>query len=84
MAKFTKKPKVVDAVQWDGTNLKEIQDLIGENNASSDGTGGLIVNILRGSMFVTKGNYVVKEHEYDEHLILSEFKFKLLYSPKKK
>ena len=84
MAKFTKKPQVVDAVQWNGKNLKEIQKLIGADNASSDGAGGLIVKILRGSMFITKGNYVIKEPEYDEHSILSEFKFNLEYSPKKK
>jgi len=29
MAKFRKKPVVIDAVQWDGTNVSEIREFFG-------------------------------------------------------
>lgn len=82
MAKFTKKPMVIDAVQWDGTNFPSVQKLVGATSCLED-SNGLIVLMHRGSMFVSKGHYVVVEEKNDEPLILSEFKFKLLYSPKK-
>lgn len=83
MAKFNKKPKVVDAVQWNGDNFKEIQDLVGPLQAIYS-EGDLLIILHRGSMFITKGHYIVKESKDDEPLIFSEFKFNLLYTPKKK
>ncbi len=82
MAKFTKKPKVIDAEQWTGDNFDKIQNLVGVNHASF--SDGALTVILNGrSMFITRGTFIVKEAKDDEPLIFSEFKFKLLYSPKK-
>ncbi len=82
MAKFTKKPKVIDAVQWTGKNFEEIRNLVGVTNAVCE-DGALTILLHRGTMFITKGHFIVKEHKDDEPLIFTEFKFNLLYSPKK-
>lgn len=83
MAKFTKKPKVIEAVKWNGENFLEVQKLVGCTGCDTDYQGGLIINMHRGSMFVSKGHFVVLECAGEEPFILSEFRFKLLYSPKK-
>lgn len=82
MAKFTKRPKVVDAVQWTGENFEEIRTLVGVTSAICN-DGALTILLHRGSMFITKGHVIVKEAKDDEPIILSEFKFNLLYLPKK-
>tara|TARA_R110000803_G_scaffold5230_12_gene17386 strand:+ start:2671 stop:2925 length:255 start_codon:yes stop_codon:yes gene_type:complete len=84
MAKFTKKPKVVDAERWTGNNFKTMQNLVGSDAASLVENGGLVVSIRSVSMFVTQGSYIVKSSADEEPQILSAFKFNLLYSPLKK
>ena len=83
MAKYTEKPKVVDAVQWTGDNKEEIKKLVGLGQASFD-VYGLILHLQHNSLFVTQGNYVVMETKDGYPKTISEFKFKRLYSPKKK
>lgn len=83
MAKFTKKAKIVDAVQWKGDNFTAIQKMAGALNCHLDDDGGLIVKSFRGSLFISRGSYVVIEEKDDDPITMSEFRFKLLYSPKK-
>ncbi len=82
MALFTKKPKVVEAVQWNGDNLAEFQKLLGETEVYTDDEGGLIVNLPQGRMFVTRSHWVVKDPSEDT-LIMSDFNLKLRYKAKK-
>ncbi len=82
--KYTKKPKVVEAVQWKGDNLKEVQDLIGDDFAGCDDDGRLTVVMPFILLFVIKGTYIVVEDKDDDFLVLSESKFNSSYSPKKK
>ena len=83
MAKFTKKPKVVDAEQWTGDNFAAIEKLVGADTATFEMSDGLIIKLQYNSRFITRGSYIVKENKEDEPLIFSEFNFNRFYSPKK-
>ena len=58
MSKFRKKPVVIDAVQWAGDNLSEIQRfyrsegiLIGDQ---------IVIRTLEGPMFADIGDWIIK------------------------
>jgi len=82
MALFTKKPKVVEGIQWNGDNLAEIQKLVGRTEACTDEEGGLIVTLPQGRMYVTRSHWVLKDPS-EGVLILSDFHLKLRYKAKK-
>ena len=82
--KYTKKSKVVDAVQWTGDTLEEIQDLIGVDFASCDSEGRLTVVTPSILLFVVIGTYIVVEYKDSGFLVMTEVLFNSLYSPKKK
>ena len=50
MAKFKKKPVIVDAVQWDGTNVKEVTVFTGWQAAALKGNINADINdwIIKG------------------------------------
>ena len=56
MAKYRKKPVEVDAVLWDGTNIKECEELLGEE-----------LDVLSGDLFIDgfmlarKGRFLILE-----------------------
>ena len=62
--KFRKKPIVIEAVQYDGTNYGEIISLSGELGLrqwfSRRPSGGLLVQTPEGIMQVNKGDWVIK------------------------
>lgn len=71
MAKFRKKPVVVEALQWNGLNLQEIKAFVGENlkydiidTAWQVGKGtphvNIIIHTLEGDHFCSKGDYIIK------------------------
>ena len=71
MAKYRKKPVVISAIQWNGINLEEIKDFVGDaleyNIIDSawkvgKGTPHILMKIktLEGDHFVTKGDYIIK------------------------
>ena len=70
MAKYRKKPVVIEAIQYDGNNLREIKDFVGEDNLSFyekivDFDGCMELNVLsiktlEGEMRVSKGDFVIK------------------------
>jgi len=70
MAKFRKKPVEIEAVQWKGLNLKEVQDfcpgLIVEINDTAWQAGvappvvHMSINTLEGEMKVSNMDYVIK------------------------
>ena len=68
---YRKKPVVVTAIQWDGKNLEEIKDFVGDSlnysildTAWEVGKGipyvYMAIKTLEGSMEVSKGDYVIK------------------------
>lgn len=72
MAQYKKKPVVVEAIQWNGRNPKEIKDFVGESlkyeiydAAWKAGSGvpprvHMAIKTLEGEMQVSKGDYIIK------------------------
>jgi hypothetical protein len=73
MSKFRKKPVVIDAVQYNGSNKDEIISFVGEAakfqsavGSSADGEGypqaysKLTISTLEGEMLVSENDWVIK------------------------
>lgn len=71
MAKFRKKPVVVDVVEYNGLNVEEIKSFVGDkceieihDGAWKAGAGPVvaevIIHTLEGDMHVSKGDYIIK------------------------
>ena len=63
MQKFVKKPIVIEAIQYDGANITEIETFVGAKLPSvwlSVEDTQLIIPTLEGDMKVSKGDYVIK------------------------
>lgn len=73
MAKFRKKPVVVEAIQWTGSNLEEIRNFVGsdlienyiehfdiERTLIKQTLAGIAINTLEGTMMVNYGDYIIK------------------------
>lgn len=58
MAKFRKKPVVIEAVQWLGNNLDEIEKLVGEPLNYRNDT--LSICTLEGTMQASLGDMIIK------------------------
>ena len=70
--KYRKKPVVIEAIQWNGRNLKEIKDFVGESleyeiyDAAWRADAGvspqtyMTIKTLEGKMQVSKGDYIIK------------------------
>ena len=63
MQKFVKKPVVIEAIQYDGTNITEIESFVGAKLPrvwlSAEDTQ-LVIPTLEGDMKVSKGDYIIK------------------------
>ena len=63
MQKFVKKPVVIEAIQYDGANITEIESFVGAKLPSvwlSVEDTQLVIPTLEGDMKVSKGDYVIK------------------------
>lgn len=71
MAKFRKIPVVIEAVQWDGINLQEIKNFVGDDlqyticdTAWEAGKGrphvDMKIKTLEGDMKAQVGDYIIK------------------------
>lgn len=58
--KFRKKPVVIDAVQWDGENIKQVMDFMAWRNAEHDERHGLSIRTLEGTHHAAIGDYIIK------------------------
>ena len=56
--KYKKKPVIIEAVQYNGTNENEIYDFIGDKILSNK--QGLLIPTLEGTMIASVGDYVIK------------------------
>lgn len=56
--KYRKKPVTIEAIQWLGTNLSEIDDFIGKSITNKGTT--LIIHTLEGDMEASIGDYIIK------------------------
>ena len=60
MKNYTKKPVTIQAVQFNGDNIQEIIDFVGQEKISNDGIMGYSINTLEGNMLIGDGDYVIK------------------------
>lgn len=65
MAKYRKKPVIVDAIQWTGKNLEEvIAFMVGPDSGHSqltiDSTMDIVVYTLEGDMKASIGDWLIK------------------------
>lgn len=56
--KFRKKPVIIDAVHWDGSNLKEVENFAKGKVLFKNGI--LLINTLEGTMAATEGDYIIR------------------------
>ena len=61
MPKFRKKPVVIEAVQWTGKNLVEMQSFIGAGEYTEGFTDDfLVIKTLEGEMRAMPGDWIIK------------------------
>ena len=63
MQKFVKKPVVVEAIQYNGINITEVESFVGAKLPSvwlSVEDTQLVIPTLEGDMKVSKGDYIIK------------------------
>lgn len=58
--KYRKKPVMVEAVKWDGTNKVEIQHFMGRYLDENTIFQHLIIPTLEGDMIASCGDYIIK------------------------
>ena len=62
--KYRKKPVIIEAIQYDGSNLKEIAEFVGTDLSMVDDDVNLslfpVIKTLEGDMLISKGDYVIK------------------------
>lgn len=61
--KFRKKPVVIEAIQWNGKNLKEIKEFVGKSleYAIKDGPFVvMVINTLEGAMHISEKDWIIK------------------------
>ena len=56
--KYKKKPVVIEALVFDGTNFKKCKDFIGNNMDNTLNYPN--IKTLEGTMRVSKGDYIIK------------------------
>ena len=57
---FRKKPVVIEAIQFDGTNKEEIQNFIGDEIGQDVNSKDLFITTLEGIMIASVGDYIIK------------------------
>ena len=62
MAKFRKKPVVIEANQWTGDNMTEMSRFIGKDitRRPGDPDTSLVIETLEGAMKAMPGDWVIK------------------------
>lgn len=59
--KFRKKPVVIDAIQWNGTNLQDVTSLGAAREYEQDFLGDdLVIKTLEGDMTARKGDWIIR------------------------
>lgn len=75
MAKYRKKPVVIEAVQYDDFHTGELNDFCGSNIFEPVG-GSPFIRTLEGDMTISKGDWVIKGVKGEFYPIKSEIFFK--------
>lgn len=59
MARYRKKPVVVDAIQWTGDNTREIARFVGIPDDQPIGNA-ININTIEGTLRPSEGDYIIK------------------------
>jgi hypothetical protein len=59
MPLYRKKPVVIEAIEWDGSNIDEISDFIGLNSTMCV-NDEFVIPTLEGDMIARVGDYIIK------------------------
>ena len=76
--KYRKKPVVIEAVQYDGTNEREIGHFAGLDLSIMGRERALVIHTLEGNMHVSPGDYVIRGVQ-GEHYPCKESIFRETY-----
>lgn len=57
---FRKKPVVIEAIQFDGTNKEEIHNFVGDAIGQDVNSKDLFITTLEGIMIASVGDYIIK------------------------
>jgi hypothetical protein len=57
--KFRKKPVVVEAIRWDGSNFEELKDFVTATNLVLN-SGDILIDTLEGEMRASTGDWIIK------------------------
>jgi hypothetical protein len=60
MAKYRKKPVVIEAVQWSGDNFKEVGNFIEGDHKNFPKPRVVIIPTLEGEMTASEGDFIIK------------------------
>lgn len=60
MAKYRKKPIVIEAILFDGENFDEVGRFVGLNGRKAGREGRLEIKTLEGVMVASPGDYIIK------------------------
>lgn len=60
MAKYHKKPVIVDAIEYTGSNTKELSDFTGQNISALD-SGEIFIRSKKGIQYAKPGDFIIKD-----------------------
>jgi hypothetical protein len=60
MARFRKIPIEIEAVQWTGSNLKEVTDFLGEDFIYTNGLNQVVINTLEGVIYASLDDFILR------------------------
>lgn len=60
MAKYKTKPCEIEAVKWDGLNIKEIKAFVGDSFEYNAAKLSVTIHTLEGNMRADVGDYIIK------------------------
>ena len=59
--KFRKKPIVIEAILWNGSNRQEVNDFCNDGLPMTAIDGKLSIKTTEGTMFCNTGDWIIKE-----------------------
>lgn len=62
MPKYRKKPVVIEAVLWDGTqeSVEKLAEMTGQVGFAAPSSGGIVIQTLEGEMLASLGDWIIK------------------------
>jgi len=65
--KYKKKPTIIEAIQWDGSNINEVIDftkdksnIVVERHTYTQASARVIIHTLEGDMEASIGDYIIR------------------------